>query len=41
MILRGDMAGIKEIMAKPEDLGMQTFDRALYKSYRESQFCPK
>ena len=37
MILRGDMAGIKEIMEKSENLGMQTFDGALYKLYREGR----
>lgn len=31
MILKGDTAGIKEIMAKSENLGMQTFDAALFK----------
>ena len=31
MIRRGDVHEIKEVMQKSEDLGMQTFDRALYK----------
>ena len=31
LILKGDTSGIKEIMAKSENLGMQTFDAALYK----------
>lgn len=31
LILKGDIDGIKEIMAKSETLGMQTFDSALYK----------
>jgi len=31
MIRRGDINEIKEVMQKSENLGMQTFDRALYK----------
>lgn len=31
LIQRGDIDGIKEIMEKSENLGMQTFDSALYK----------
>jgi len=31
MIRRGDVHEIKEVMQKSENLGMQTFDRALYK----------
>lgn len=31
LISKGDTSGIKEIMAKSENLGMQTFDAALYK----------
>ena len=31
MIRRGDIHEIKEVMQKSENLGMQTFDRALYK----------
>ena len=31
MIRRGDVHEIKEVMRKSENLGMQTFDRALYK----------
>ncbi|MFT7108696.1 MAG: twitching motility protein PilU [Psychrobacter glaciei] len=31
LITKGDTSGIKEIMAKSEGLGMQTFDAALYK----------
>ncbi len=31
MIRRGDVHEIKEVMEKSESLGMQTFDRALYK----------
>ena len=33
MILRGEVEGIKEIMQKSENLGMQTFDTALFKLY--------
>ena len=31
LILKGDVESIKEIMAKSENLGMQTFDSSLYK----------
>lgn len=31
LIMKGDTGGIKEIMAKSENLGMQTFDAALFK----------
>jgi twitching motility protein PilU len=31
LITKGDTSGIKEIMTKSENLGMQTFDAALYK----------
>jgi twitching motility protein PilU len=31
LITKGDTSGIKEIMAKSEGLGMQTFDAALYR----------
>jgi len=34
LITKGDTSGIKEIMAKSENLGMQTFDAALYKLYK-------
>lgn len=34
MIRRGDVHEIKEVMVKSENLGMQTFDNALYKLYR-------
>lgn len=37
MILRGDLPSIKEIMEKSENLGMQTFDGALYKLYEEGR----
>lgn len=34
MIRRGDIADIKEVMKKSENLGMQTFDSALFKLFR-------
>lgn len=37
MILRGDLHSIKENMEKSERLGMQTFDGALYRLYREGR----
>ena len=33
LIHRGDIHGIKEIMKKSNDIGMQTFDQALYNLY--------
>lgn len=33
LILKGEVHGIKEIMAKSRDLGMQTFDQALFELY--------
>jgi len=33
LILRGEIEGIKEVMQKSENLGMQTFDAALFKLY--------
>ena len=33
LIFKGEIAGIKEIMKKGEELGMQTFDQALFKLY--------
>lgn len=33
LVSRGEIAGLKEIMEKSENLGMQTFDGALYKLY--------
>ncbi len=33
MVRRGDVHEIKEVMVKSENLGMQTFDNALYKLY--------
>ena len=37
MILKGNLAGIKEMMEKSENLGMQTFDGALFKLYKEGR----
>jgi twitching motility protein PilU len=37
MILRGELESIKEIMEKSENLGMQTFDGALFKLFREGR----
>jgi twitching motility protein PilU len=37
MVRRGDVHEIKEVMAKSENLGMQTFDSALYKLYMEGR----
>ncbi len=37
MILRGELHSIKEIMEKSENLGMQTFDGALFKLYKEGR----
>ncbi len=34
---RGEVSGLKEIMEKSENLGMQTFDGALYKLYKENR----
>ncbi len=36
-ILRGEFDDIKEIMEKSENLGMQTFDGALFKLYKEGK----
>lgn len=36
-ILRGEFEEIKEIMEKSENLGMQTFDTALFKLYKEGK----
>jgi twitching motility protein PilU len=33
LIFKGDIAGIKEIMKKSRNLGMQTFDQALFDAY--------
>ncbi|MDB6062617.1 MAG: type pili twitching motility protein PilT [Verrucomicrobiaceae bacterium] len=37
MILRGEFESLKEVMEKSENLGMQTFDGALFKLYRENR----
>ncbi len=37
LILKGDFHSIKEIMEKSENLGMQTFDSALFKLYRNGK----
>jgi len=37
LILRGEIEGIKEIMQKSENLGMQTFDTALFKLYESGR----
>lgn len=34
LILKGDISRIKEVMAKSENIGMQTFDAALYQLYK-------
>ena len=33
LILKGEIHGIKELMAKSEEAGMQTFDQALFGLY--------
>lgn len=35
MIIKGDVIGIKEIMDKSEELGMQTFDSHIYRLYKD------
>ncbi|HEC29682.1 MAG TPA: PilT/PilU family type 4a pilus ATPase [Gammaproteobacteria bacterium] len=37
MIKRGDISELKEIMEKSRNLGMQTFDQALYDLYKEGK----
>jgi twitching motility protein PilU len=37
LIYKGDVHAIKEIMAKSRELGMQTFDQALFELYEESK----
>jgi len=37
LILRGEFEGIKEIMEKSSELGMQTFDQALFNLYQEGK----
>jgi len=37
MIAKGDVSGIKTVMTKSRELGMQTFDQALYDLYQEGR----
>jgi len=37
LIAKGDVSGIKPIMAKSRELGMQTFDQAIFDLYQEGQ----
>jgi len=37
LILKGEINQIKEVMKKSENVGMQTFDTALYKLYKEGR----
>ena len=37
LIKKGDISGIKEVMAKSKEFGMQTFDQALFNLYQESR----
>ena len=37
LILKGDISGIKEIMKKSKELGMQTFDQALFNLFEEGR----
>jgi len=37
LILRGEIENIKEVMKKSENLGMQTFDAALFKLYEQGR----
>ncbi len=37
LILRGELEGIKEIMQKSTNLGMQTFDQALFNLFKEGK----
>lgn len=37
LIMKGEVAAIKEVMTKSENIGMQTFDAALYYLYREGK----
>lgn len=37
MVRRGDISGIKEVMEKSANLGMQTFDMALFDLYKEGK----
>ena len=35
LILRGEIDGVKEVMRKSENMGMKTFDTALFELYQE------
>jgi twitching motility protein PilU len=35
LILKGEFDGIKEVMQKSENIGMKTFDSALFELYKE------
>ncbi|GAA0289111.1 PilT/PilU family type 4a pilus ATPase [Psychrosphaera haliotis] len=37
LIKKGDISGIKEVMGKSKEFGMQTFDQALFDLYQESR----
>jgi len=37
LVRRGDIHGIKEVMEKSENLGMQTFDSALFRLYESGR----
>ncbi|ADQ83832.1 PilT/PilU family type 4a pilus ATPase [Methylovorus sp. MP688] len=37
LVLKGEVHGIKEIMAKSRELGMQTFDQALFELYERDE----
>lgn len=37
LILKGEISKIKDIMAKSENIGMQTFDAALYRLYKDGR----
>jgi twitching motility protein PilU len=37
LILKGDIHGIREIMEKSTNLGMQTFDQAIYDLYKQGR----
>jgi len=37
LIFKGDVSGIKDIMKKSRELGMQTFDQALFDLYEQGR----
>lgn len=37
LIKKGDVSGLKEVMAKSKEMGMQTFDQALFELYQQSK----